>query len=295
MSWYGQFVKRFGFAGFLLTVQVVCFAALIILYGTLGQEKFGLLWAKISLPANLNTAIDQPWSLLTYWLANHPLSFWFLLTDLVVLYAFGHILNAMIGDRRLQGVVIIAILMNGLVAIGLGNLLPTVELTPMTRLFGFGAVNATIVTAAITLVPRYNFRLFMWDVPLLFVGLFILAISLISHRLIFTLEGVAELVGIAVGFGLIKTMRNGWDLTNWFHGAANRPAQPLPRHPEPVLSQQRPVVVRAINPKQQPAPNQPPVLSEAEELDDLLDKINEVGYDRLSKYEKERLDKLSGK
>jgi membrane associated rhomboid family serine protease len=295
MDWYSRFLKRFGFAGVLLTAQAASYVLLLILMGVLTPAQFGILWSKISLPADLKIALDQPWSLFTYWLANHPLSIWMLLMDMVVLYTFGHILNSMVGDRRMQAIVIIGILMNGLLTIGLSNLLPIVETTAATRLFGFGAMNATLVAATITLVPRYNFRILMWNVPLLFVGLFVLVASIVGHRLLFTLEGTAEILGGALGFGLIKTIRHGWDFTTWFRGASNRPPQPLPRHPEPVMSEQRPVVVRAINPKQSPSTQPQSALTEAEELDDLLDKINEVGYSGLSTYEKERLDKLSGK
>jgi membrane associated rhomboid family serine protease len=293
MDWYRQFLKRFGFAGFLLTLLVTAYVVLLILLGVLGEERFGVFWSQLTLPADLSIAVQQPWTLFTYWLGNHPLSFWFLLVDLAILYGFGHILNAMIGDRRMQGLVAIAILVNGLATIGLSNLLPTVETTSSTRLFGFGAVNATIIAAAITLVPRYNFRILVWDIPLIFVGLFILATSVFSHRLIFTMEGTAELIGAGLGFALIKTMRSGWDLANWFRGAANRPSVKPPRQPEPVMSTQRPVV-RAVNPKQKPSNQQQP-MTEAEELDFLLDKINDVGYSGLTQAEKERLDLLSGK
>ncbi len=294
MDWYRQFLKRFGFTGVLLTVMLASYVVMLVLLGVLGEANFGLLWAKVTLPADVGVALKQPWSLLTYWVGNHPLAFWFLLMDMVVLYAFGHILNAMIGDRRMQGIVVIAILVDALVTIGLSNLLPTVETTSATRLFGFGAVNATIIGATITLVPRYNFRIFIWDVPLLFIGLFVLMASITTHRLIFAMEGVAEIVGAGVGFGLVKVMRSGWDLTNWFRGAANRPAQAIPLQPEPVMSSQRPVI-RTIHSKQKPATPQQEPMTEAEELDYLLDKIGEVGYNGLTLAEKERLDKLSAK
>lgn len=296
MGWYAQFLKRFGFAGVLLSVLSFSYLVLFLLYGLMGPEDFQALYFKLTVPIDLKTAASQPWSVFTYWLFADPLAFWLLLVDLVVLYAFGHILNAMIGDRRTQGIVIFAIVANALLTIGLANLLPTVESTPETRLWGFGAVNATLIAAAITLVPRYNFRLLVWDVPLLFIGLFMLLFSIVSHRAIFTLQGTAEIVGAGMGFLLIRVLRSGWDVTRWFQGASNRPQPSIPRQPEPVYSSQKPVVVRAINPKQKTnAPQQQPELSEEEELDLLLDKINEVGYGGLTQKEKERLDSLSGK
>ncbi len=293
MDWYGQFVKRVGFVGVILTLLTASFVVLLILMGILGDKGFTVLWNHLTVPADLKVAVRQPWSLFTYWLSNHPLGVWFLLMDMVVLYTFGKILNSMVGDNRMRGIVVMAILFNALITVGICSFLPTVELTPSLRLYGFGAMNATIIAAVITLVPRFNFRLLFWDVPLVFVGLFVLLASFTAHRLIFTMEGVAELVGAGLGFGLIKMIRQGWDLTNWFRGVSQRPQPPIPRQPEPVMSSQRPVV-RTIHPKPKPVAPQP-TLSEAEELDDLLDKINEVGYNSLTKAEKERLDLLSGK
>jgi membrane associated rhomboid family serine protease len=296
MSWYGQFLKRFGFAGVLLTLLSLTYVVLFLMYGLMGPDQFNVFYNKVTLPINLETAVQQPWSVFTYWLSSHPLGFWFLLIDLIVLYAFGHILNAMIGDRRTQGIVVFAIVVNALITIGLCNILPTVEYTSETRMAGFGAINATLIAATITLVPRYNFRVLFWDIPLVFIGLFMLLLSVVSYRAIFTMQGTAEIIGAAMGFLLIKVLRSGWDVTRWFQGASNRPQQAIPRQPEPVYSSQRPVVVRSINPKQKtinPQPQQE--MTEEEELDYLLDKINEVGYAGLSQGEKERLDKLAKK
>lgn len=296
MGWYGQFLKRFGFVGVLLSLLSLVYVALFLTYGMIGQERFGEFYNQVTLPVNLRTAVDQPWSVFTYWLVSHPLNFWLLLGDLVLLYAFGHILNAMLGDRRTQAIVTIAILTNGLLAIGLSNILPTVENPPDTRLAGFGAINATLIAASITLVPRYNFRILFWDVPLLYIGLFLLLLFMVSYRAIFTVQGTADILGAGVGWLIIKVLRSGWNVTNWFQGAANRPPQNIPRQPEPVLTGQRPII-RSINPKAKTVAPQPqqPELTEAEELDMLLDKINEVGYGGLTQHEKERLDKLSRK
>lgn len=294
MGWYQQFLKRFGFAGLLLTVLMLSYVVMLVVMPILGPEGFAQFWGKVTVPADFPTLLQQPWSLATYWMASHPTAFLFVVMDLVVLYGFGQILNAMVGDRRTQGIFLLGLLLNATLALGLVFLLPTVDPSADARLSGFGAINATLIAATITLVPRYNFRLIYWDVPLLVIGLFVLLGSIVSHGAVFAMEGVAEIVGAVVGFVTIKAMRSGWDLSNFFRGAANRPAQPLPRKPEPVMSSQRPVV-RNVHTKQQQAQAKQPPMSEQEELDLLLDRINEVGVDGLTSSEKKRLDELSGK
>ncbi|MFM2376196.1 MAG: hypothetical protein RLZZ165_1293 [Bacteroidota bacterium] len=296
MSWYRQFLQRFGFTGVMLTLLTVAYLVLFMMLGLMGEGGFGVFYSQISLPVHLETAIRQPWSLFTYWLAAHPTQFWFLFLDLVVLYAFGHLLNTMVGNLRTQGIIVLAIVVNAMLTIALSNLLPTVESNAETRMSGFSAVNATLVAATITLVPRYSFRILFWDVPLVYIGLFMLAASIVSLRAVFTVAGTAEIVGAGIGFLMIKYLRSGWDVTRWLQGTAQRPQPQIPRPPEMVYSDQRKVVVRAIHPQQRPASVQPSPQTgknEAEELDDLLDKINEVGYSGLTKQEKERLDALS--
>jgi membrane associated rhomboid family serine protease len=295
MDWYRRFLRQFGFAGLLLSVLAISYVALLILFVVLREKGFNTLFMAMALPMNVDTAVNQPWSVFTFWLANPPMLFWVLLVDMVTLYAFGHILNALLGDRRMQRIFVIAVVANSMLTIAFANLLGTVEGMDTAPIFGFSSINATLIAAAITLVPRYNFRILFWNIPLLYIGVLLLGASIASYRAVFTATGLSLMVGALTGFVIIKVMQNGIDIVQWFRvRPENQRHQPTPR--EPVYSQHRPVV-KAINPKQKAtSPQNPlPEMSEEEELDRLLDRINEVGYDALSRHEKERLDKLAGK
>jgi hypothetical protein len=289
MQWYKRFLEKYGAVGLMMSMAAVSYIAIILLQGLL-QEGFDDFYRKLTLPMNFDSLIKQPWSVLTYWLAAHPLAIWFLVIDMVLFYTFGNILNALLGDRFAQGLITFAMIVNALIVVGFANILPTVEITEKASLFGFHLINCTLIGAAITLSPNYQFQIIRWKVPLLYVGIFLLLMPLIAYRAIWTVMGLATVVGPLMGFLLMRAKQGGTDMTRWLQ---------LPIFPEKAVPTTRGdtrirVRVRERVERQEPVKVQRGGRSnDAEELDRLLDKINEVGYDGLSKKEKETLDRLS--
>ncbi len=305
MEWYRQFLRKFGFAGFLLSFLAVSYVFFLLLFAGIGADRFNNVFDLLSVPGDFSLAIRQPWSFITYWFVSHPLAFWQVLVEMVILYTFGHILNAMLGDHRVQGIVLFTIALNALLSVTLANLLPTIDITPTLRMYGFATINATLIGAAITLVPKYNFRVLFWDIPLIAIGIFILLISCISHMAIFALGGLSVIVGAITGIVLITLMRRGIDPTKWLQFKWTSKAETRSQKAERAMAEHR-VQVRYTDTNTQPvarpkisikskAKPEEPMLSDEEELNLLLDKISDVGYKGLSRKEKERLDKLSGK
>ena len=287
MQWFRRFLEKNGLIGLIMAVAAITYALLIILQGVF-QADFNTFFGQLTLPINFETFIRQPWSLLTYWAATHPLAIWMLVIDLAILYTFGNILNAMVGDKLVQGILIYGLLINALLVMILSNVLPTVELTETVHLNGLHLLNCTLIGAAITITPKYNFQIIRWNVPLLAVGLFLLLVPLVAYRAIFTVSGVATIIGGLAGFGLIRLRQSGIDLTAWaqFSFSKDEPS----RDPIRVTVRDRKKAAKMpriqINRK-----NSAP--SDAEELDRLLDKINDVGIEGLNRKEKETLDRLS--
>lgn len=286
MQWYKRFLEKYGAVGLLMSMAAVAYVAIIILQGVL-QKDFDVFYRKVTLPVDINTAIRQPWSIFTYFLASHPFGIWFLVIDMVLLYTFGQILNAMLGDRRTQGIILFSLVINAILVMFICSILPTVEVTDTAFLFGLHLLNCTLIGAAITLVPQYEFQIIRWKVPLLYVGLVLLLFPLIAYRAVFTVNGVATIVGPLLGFVLIRAMQSGNDITKWLQFsffAEKEMTAPRERIRVHVRERREKIVSK---------PAAPTVKDNASELDRLLDKINEVGYDGLTKKEKETLDRLS--
>jgi membrane associated rhomboid family serine protease len=286
MQWYKRFLEKYGAVGLLMSMAAVAYVVIIILQGVM-QKDFDVFYRQITLPVNINTAVRQPWSIFTYFLASHPFGIWLLVVDLVLLYTFGQILNAMLGDRRTQGLILFSLVINAILVMFICSILPTVEVTETAFLFGLHLLNCTLIGAAITLVPRYEFQIIRWKVPLLYVGLVLLLFPLISYRAVFTVNGVATIVGPLMGFVLIRAMQSGNDITRWLQFSVfQEKTMTVPRERIRVHVRERrdKVTVPAAKVTLQ---------DDANELDRLLDKINDVGYNGLSKKEKETLDRLS--
>ena len=279
--------------GLFMTIYAVSYILGIVMLGVLDEESYRAFFYNISLPVDVPSLAKSPWTILTYWFVSQPFWIWLLIVDMLMIYTFGNILNAMVGDRRTQGILFFSIIVNAVLSVTLVNILPTVEASPTAPIFGLHTINATLIAAAITLVPNYEIRIIRWRTKLVWVGAVMLVIMCASYQLVWTTMGVSVIVGMIVGFTWIKVLQRGTDLTSWFQFNIGfetrnpRPVDPL------VRSRIRVVQTSSRRKREAAAPRTIPKLSDADRLDQLLDKINEVGYQNLSRKEKEELDRLS--
>lgn len=278
--------------GLFMSIYAVVYVLMIVMLGVLDTESYNTFVYKVSLPVDIPALAKAPWTILTYWMVSQPFWIWLLIVDMMLIYTFGNILNAMVGDRRTQGILFFSIIVNAVLTVTLVNLLPTVEASPTAPVFGLHTINATLITAAITLVPNYEIRIIRWRTKLLYVGLVMLFIMAVSYQLIWTTQGTGVLVGMLVGFSWIKILQRGTDLTSWFQFNIGFETH-NPRPVDPLVRSRIRVVQTTARQKKEAAPKKPPKASNAERLDQLLDKINEIGYQNLTRKEKEELDRLS--
>ncbi len=296
MEWYKRFLRKNGMVGLVMTIIAVVYVLGILVQGTVGMSEFNQ-WAAANwqMPIHIPTFARHPWTLLTYWTYIPPLAIWLLIVDLFIVYTFGNILNAMVGDRRTQGIIFFAIIVNGVVTLTLTNILPTVQGGEQTALFGFHSVNATLIAACITLVPRYEFQIIRRPVALVWIGAGILLVLILGYRAVQTAMGTSVMVGALVGFVWIKILQTGTDLTSWLQFNIGFDTQ-NPERAIKTVSRNRDRI-RVMEPQTQKKEGRQekkkPQLSDAERLDQLLDKISEVGYEKLSRKEKEELKRLS--
>ena len=289
MEWYKRFLQKNGIVGLFMTIVAVMYILLILVQGTLG-DNFDAVYRAITLPVHMPTFAENPWTLLTYWMVTPPLWIWLLIVDMFLIYTFGNILNAMVGDKRTQGILFFAILVNAIATITFVNILPTVEASEHAPLFGLQSINATLIMATIVLVPRYDFMIIRQRVPLVYIGAGMLIIMALSYRLIWTTLGVSVLVGAIVGFVWIKVLQTGTDLTSWLQFNIGFERKTTSGGSSGARERIR-VVQSNYRVKEK---KKEPEISDQEKLDRLLDRITEVGFDNLSRKEKEELRRLSG-
>lgn len=288
-DWYRSFNQKYSVVGNLMLAIGAAYLLSLILIIALGDTRYNLLFAASTLPMDLSTAVQQPWSVFTFWLVNHPVTLWMVLADVMILFGFGMLLQTMVGRERFKWLVVSYISAVALLTLFAAQVLPTIGDTK-APLFGMHGVNVAIILTCVMMAPRLRVKLLhLWDVELIWVGLTVVAFSLIGYRAVFTVIGTSIVVGILTGtaVGFFLRRQNSKVSFNYARPAFQQQTIGLDR-----------VRVREVRPNPQhkgkfTVVSGPSNLEPEDELDKLLDRINEVGYEGLSHAEKKRLEELS--
>lgn len=234
-----------------------------------------------ALPSNVSTWLTRPWTLITY--AVSQLSFLALLSNMLWLWAFGFIVQDLIGDKKiiplyLYGTVISAITFL-LIASNTSNAGNYVML-------GATAPALTIAIAATTILPEYrifpqlNGGIPLWILTIVFVGLDFASVA--SQTPYF----LSHMMAALFGFLFIKQLKKGRDWSAWMMNLTNKiddwfnPSKKVNKSSTTFYTSSTPTFQKTVNLTQQ-------------KLDEILDKISTNGFESLSAEEKDFLEKAS--
>lgn len=241
----------------------------------------------ISIPANANTLAGRPWTVFTYMFAHE--SVWEMVGTLLWLWGFGYILQDLTGNSKLFPIYIYGGLVGAFAFVLMSYFAPGTNIHAVPLLGGGAAVTA-IAVATTTVAPKY--RLF----PMLYGGIPIWVFTIIFLAFDFAFiasetgsTAVAHLAGGLMGFIFIWQMNRGNDMGAWmlsFYNWCNdlfNPEKKYRKNPERVQ--------RFYKTSRKPFEKTPRVTQQ--KLDEILDKINQQGYESLSAEEKDFLKKAS--
>ncbi len=256
----------------------------------IAEEQFTrqiLNW--VSLPANAGVLLYKPWTILTYMFAH--LSVWALIGTLLWLWGFGTILQDLAGNTRLMPVYIYGGLAGALFFILTSNLIPQYSAASANALpfLGAGSAVMAVALAATTLAPDYRiFPMINGGIPLWVLTLIFVAIDYATIASSSGSYAVAHLAGGAIGFIFVKQLQKGNDIGNWmlqFYDWLNDLFNPEKKHGSKKKT------FNFYKTERKPFSKTPRVTQQ--KLDDLLDKINQQGYQALTEEEKAFLKKAS--
>ncbi len=227
------------------------------------------------IPSNLGKLIIRPWTILTniYFHAG----FWHLLGNMILLYFIGRILEDFMDFKKIWKIFLYGGISGALLFVTSYNIFPVFnEVVGYKKLLGASGGVTAILVATGTYLPRYQIRPFgLFNVELRWVALFFVFRDLYMFPVSDNTGGLFAHMGGAI-FGLVYVLN--------LQGRITRPN--LNQKPF-FWDRQRDERSRGpIITDKKPKPNQ-------EEVDAILDKISQSGYDSLSKYEKEILFKAS--
>ncbi len=276
----------------LIIINVIVFVLTAILYVFSGGGGPGSVYDVtidwVAIPPQFGEFATKAWTLFTYAFVHsiNPLHIAF---NMIALYWFARLLIEYLGNDKFIAVYVLGIIAGGLAFLLTHNLIPFYIGRGAGLIGASAAVNAVIVAAA-TLLPDYTFfMLFLGPVRIKWIALAYVLLSFIG-----TVQGnaggdIAHLGGALIGFIYIKQLQVGVDWGRWVTTTLNWFSGLFRPSPKVKVTYRKTEKARTSTAKQS--------FNKAtqEEIDAILDKISDKGYDALTKEEKEKLFNASKK
>lgn len=263
----------------LIIINVGVYVVTAILGALLPEIYTFYILPYLALPGDPATLLYRPWTLITHMFLHQ--GFWHMAMNMLILYWFGNIAGDLLGDRRILPVYILGGLTGALFY------LASYQLMPMIGGFALGASAATlaIVFTAVITAPDYSMHLILLGpVKIKYIGITILFFDIIGTSGTSNTGGhVAHLGGTLFGILFVYFLRKGTDLTSIFNFNKFKKT----KRTKLKISYKADIL--------QERKNKPAKENIVLRVDEILDKINQKGYESLTEEEKEILYRASKK
>ncbi|MDR7208854.1 rhomboid family intramembrane serine protease [Flavobacterium piscis] len=236
----------------------------------------------LALYSDPDVFLFKPWTFLTY--AFLHFTFWHLLFNMIVLNFASNLFLTFFTQKQYLGLYILSAVFSGVVFV-----LSYYFLNYSATIVGASAAIMAILVAATTYQPLMNVRLLLiGNVKLWHITGVILILDLMQFRLGNMGGHISHLAGAFFGFIFIKLLQNGTDLSigisktldffaNLFSKSSTTPFKKVHKNYNKTTQKASSGIVTKDKTQQQ--------------IDEILDKISQSGYDCLTKEEKEFLFK----
>ena len=279
----------------LILLNILVFAGLIVLRTILTVSSASGYYPPVLRQFELSSALPillrHPWTLLTYAFTHE--GFFHILFNMLNLYWFGQLVREYLGDRRLVSIYVLGALAGAAIFLLSYNLIPAFQPAVGSPMIGASAAVTAIIVAGATLLPDYTFMLILiGPVKIKWIAAVVVLISLAGVNGGNPGGEIAHLGGALLGFLFIKQLQAGRDLGRPVQAVGNFFIKLFSRRPAMRISSPRraePVTIAGASGAKKPVANQPL----QDEIDLILDKISNSGYESLSKDEKQKLFRAS--
>ena len=283
----GLFTLNVIFFLILLTAQVAYFFY---------QQPSELYNAQIvqwfQLPASLTKLSERPWTLLTYMFSDTGNNLFRIISNMVWLWAFGYILQEMTGNDKIIPVYIYGGVLGGIFFITANYFIPPIySQIDHSALLGANAGTMAVAMATTTLSPNHKFfTMIRGGIPiwvLMAVYIFIDLVGVSSMNAAYSLSHIG---GALAGFLFVLFMRKGKDGSVWMNTFYTwlinlfNPNKKNNRH-----ATKNRVFYNTGN----RSPYSKKAIITQQRVDEILDKINQRGYQFLTDEEKQILKKAA--
>jgi len=282
----------------LIYINVGIFIAIGLLYvgfrlftpgSTLAEVK-GIFNQKVMqylmLSADPVKLITRPWTLITYMFTHQNVMH--ILFNLIWLFWFGKIFLQYLTEKQLLSTYLLGGLAGAVFYLLLLNLMPWLNDYLSSSMLGASAAIMAVVIAISFYVPDYTiYLLLIGPVKLKFIALFSIVLDIILLASYNAGGHIAHLGGALYGYIFIMQYRKGKDIGRWLNNFLDdlvtlfRPSRRLN-----ISFRRKSKTLNDLEYNSRKATDQ-------KEIDRILDKIAQSGYDNLTRKEKETLFRMS--
>ncbi len=257
-------------------------------------DAFYFFFRKFQLPSAIDAMLLQPWSLVTYFFTHFD--FFHILFNMLFLYWFGRIVQEFLNSKRVISLYVLGGLIGGLLYIFVYNLIPFYsDRVAESMMLGASAGVFAIVVGAAVFMPNYTFFLmFLGPVKIKYIAIFYVFMSFIQSTGANAGGEIAHLGGAFLGWLYISQLNKGNDLGAWvitFIQFVKSMFKPQPKIRVTHRTGNRGPSKKSEK-RRSKVSNEEPAQAE---IDEILDKISQSGYESLSKEEKQKLFNASKK
>jgi membrane associated rhomboid family serine protease len=278
-------IKRTFKQGSVLTRLIYINLGVFLLVKLIGVLFFlanqpSLLDVWLSIPSDLGMLLRRPWTPVTYMFLHT--GFLHLLFNILGLYWFGRLFLYHFEGDKLLSVYLLGGLSGAAVFVAAYNIFPVFNAANSIMLGASASVFAILMAIAVYDPQREIHLFFIGRFPLKYISAFYVVISIISISGINPGGNLAHLGGAAWGWFYISQLRRGKDRSFGISGFVDQAGGLFKRKERMKVTFKQPPPRNDYEFKRQENIKQ-------EEINRILDKIAESGYESLTKQEKEIL------
>ncbi len=276
----------------LIIINVVVFVVLGILYvfSRVGgfENVFMAVHDQFSIPPVFTNFLTRPWTIITYSFAHSLEGNFHILFNMLVLYWFGKLFVEYLGSDKLIALYILGALAAAYFYLLIYNTVPFFKSqSDFSGMVGASGAIYAIMVGAATLLPDYTFfLLFFGPVRIKYIAGIYILISFLGTTGANAGGNLAHLGGALMGFVYIKQLQAGVNWGAWITTVLDWIKN--------LFKPQAKVKVTYRKTDSKAKATGSPRASQ-DEIDAILDKISDRGYESLSKDEKEKLFNASKK
>ena len=242
------------------------------------------------LPADVSKLASRPWTILTFMFSDIEL--FRAISNMLWLWAFGGILQNLTGNKKLIPVYLYGGLAGAVFFIAASYLIPSNKaIIDSANLLGANAGVMAVAVAATMIAPNYRFfRNIRGGIPIWVLTIVYIAIDLAGVAAQPAAQAIAHIGGAVAGFLFVFLLKNGMDGSTWMNNLYSWFINMF----NPDKRKERNSVKEKVfyNTGNRTPYSKTSNVTE-QRIDEILDKINQKGYNYLSKEEKDILKRAS--